>query len=64
MSCSVPHTIDEIMTLVDKLIAEDRARQQALFNLPMQFEKGCEFKDDRDKHTRNAMTLRLKTVLK
>ena len=34
------------MVLVDKLIAEDRARQQALCELAMQFEKACEAKDN------------------
>ena len=45
MSCSVPHNLNEITALVDQLIAEDRARQQALYQLAMQFEKAFEAKD-------------------
>ena len=46
MACSLPHTIFEIMALVDKIIAEDRARQQALCELAVQFEKAYEPKDN------------------
>ena len=46
MACSLPKPIDEIMALVYKLIAGDRARQQALCELSMQFDKEWEAKDN------------------
>ncbi|GKB52930.1 hypothetical protein Tco_0903683, partial [Tanacetum coccineum] len=52
MSCSLPHTIDKIQALVYKLMDKDKARQNAIAELAMQFDNASTAKDD----LRNAMT--------
>ncbi|GJR10157.1 hypothetical protein Tco_0792809 [Tanacetum coccineum] len=46
MSCSLPHTDDEVETLVKRLIDEDMVRQKAILDLALQFENACTAKDD------------------
>ncbi|GJW39594.1 hypothetical protein Tco_0065439 [Tanacetum coccineum] len=46
MSCSVPHTDSEVEALVQKLIDEDKVRQNAILDLALQFESSCTAKDD------------------
>lgn len=46
MACLLPHTIDEIITLVEKLIEEATVCEQALIDLAVQFDKACEARDD------------------
>ncbi|GJT28472.1 hypothetical protein Tco_0908747 [Tanacetum coccineum] len=46
MACSLPHTIDEIKALVEKLIDEDIVRQKAIAELAMQFDNASTTKDD------------------
>ncbi|GJX48855.1 hypothetical protein Tco_0274045 [Tanacetum coccineum] len=43
MACSLSHTDDEVETLVQKLIDEDKVRQN---DLALQFENACTTKDD------------------
>ncbi|GJV72994.1 hypothetical protein Tco_1492989 [Tanacetum coccineum] len=46
MSCSLPHTDSEVEALVQRLINEDKGRQDALLNLAFQFEDSCAVRDD------------------
>ncbi|GKC71199.1 hypothetical protein Tco_1117082 [Tanacetum coccineum] len=46
MACSLPHTIDEIKALVEKLIDENIDRQKAITELAMQFDNASTTKDD------------------
>ncbi|GJW67188.1 hypothetical protein Tco_0121612 [Tanacetum coccineum] len=46
MVCSLPHTDSEVEALVQKLIDEDKSRQNAILDLALQFEKSCNAKDD------------------
>ncbi|GJT55815.1 hypothetical protein Tco_0990869 [Tanacetum coccineum] len=46
MACSIPHTIDEIQALVQKLIDEDIVRQKMVMELAVQFNNACTAKDD------------------
>ncbi|GJT20267.1 hypothetical protein Tco_0890204 [Tanacetum coccineum] len=39
--CSLPHTDSEVEALVQRLINEDKGRQDALLNLAFQFEDSC-----------------------
>nr|GEZ39270.1 hypothetical protein [Tanacetum cinerariifolium] len=46
MACSLSHTIDEIQALVYKLMDEDKARQNAIAELAMQFDNASTAKGD------------------
>ncbi|GJU67673.1 hypothetical protein Tco_1253932 [Tanacetum coccineum] len=46
MACSLPHTDSEVEALVQRLIYEDKGRQDALLNLAFQFEDSCAVRDD------------------
>ncbi|GKE82782.1 hypothetical protein Tco_1552782 [Tanacetum coccineum] len=46
MTCSLPHTIDQIKALVEKLIDEDIVRQKAIMELAVQFDNACITKED------------------
>ena len=46
MACSLPHTDSEVEALVQKLIDEDKGRQNAILDLALQFENSCKAKDD------------------
>ncbi|GKB33039.1 transposase, MuDR, MULE transposase domain protein [Tanacetum coccineum] len=46
MACSLPHTDYEVEALVQKLIDEDKGRQNAILDLALQFENSCIAKDD------------------
>ncbi|GJT21080.1 hypothetical protein Tco_0891017 [Tanacetum coccineum] len=46
MACSLPHTDSEIEALVQRLINEDKGRQDVLLNLAFQFEDSCAVRDD------------------
>ncbi|GJY23154.1 hypothetical protein Tco_0396812 [Tanacetum coccineum] len=46
MACSILHTIDEINTLVEKLIDEDIVCQKAIMELAVQFDNACTAKED------------------
>ncbi|GJY78405.1 hypothetical protein Tco_0484206 [Tanacetum coccineum] len=46
MACSLPHTIDEIKALVEKLIDEDIVLQKAIAELAVQFDNSNTTKDD------------------
>ncbi|GJZ10018.1 hypothetical protein Tco_0544777 [Tanacetum coccineum] len=46
MSCLLPHTVDEIHALVQKLIHEDSVRQKAMMDLAMQFDNASAAKQD------------------
>ncbi|GKB13526.1 hypothetical protein Tco_0847449 [Tanacetum coccineum] len=46
MTCSLPHTDDEVEALVQKLIDEDMVRQKAILDLALQFDNACTAKDD------------------
>ncbi|GJV11849.1 hypothetical protein Tco_1353390 [Tanacetum coccineum] len=46
MACLVPHTNSEVEALVQKLIDEDKGRQNAILDLALQFESSCTAKDD------------------
>ncbi|GJX41562.1 hypothetical protein Tco_0256552 [Tanacetum coccineum] len=46
MACSLPHTIDEIKALVEKLIDEDIVRQKAIMELAVQLDNACTAKED------------------
>nr|GEU45285.1 hypothetical protein [Tanacetum cinerariifolium] len=45
MACSLSHTDSEVEALVQKLIEEDKARQNAILDLALQFENSCTAKD-------------------
>ncbi|GJT41369.1 hypothetical protein Tco_0941234 [Tanacetum coccineum] len=46
MACSLPHTDSEVEALVQKLIDEDKGRQNAILDLALQFENSCTAKDE------------------
>ncbi|GKA80868.1 hypothetical protein Tco_0787560 [Tanacetum coccineum] len=46
MVCSLPHTDSEVEAFVQKLIDEDKSRQNAILNLALQFENSCTVKND------------------
>ncbi|GJW70915.1 hypothetical protein Tco_0127832 [Tanacetum coccineum] len=46
MACSLPHTDSEVEALVQRLINEDKSRQDVLLNLAFQFEDSCAVRDD------------------
>ncbi|GKA96650.1 hypothetical protein Tco_0818745 [Tanacetum coccineum] len=46
MACSLPHTDSEIEALVQRLINEDKGRQDALLELTFRFEDSCAVRDD------------------
>ncbi|GKB29709.1 hypothetical protein Tco_0869110 [Tanacetum coccineum] len=46
MACSLPHTDSEVEALVQKLIDEDKGRQNAIMDLALQFKNSCTAKDD------------------
>ncbi|GKE28140.1 hypothetical protein Tco_1443524 [Tanacetum coccineum] len=46
MACSLSHTDSEVEALVQKLIDEDKGRQNAILDLALQFENSCTAKDD------------------
>ncbi|GJU97667.1 hypothetical protein Tco_0917341 [Tanacetum coccineum] len=46
MACSLPHTDSEVEALVQKLIDEDKGRQNAILDLALQFENSCTAKDN------------------
>ncbi|GJV47301.1 reverse transcriptase domain-containing protein [Tanacetum coccineum] len=46
MACALPHTDSEIEALVQRLINEDKGRQDVLLNLAFQFEDSCAVRDN------------------
>ncbi|GKE46552.1 hypothetical protein Tco_1477810 [Tanacetum coccineum] len=46
MACSLSNTDSKVEALVQKLIDEDKGRQNAILNLALQFENSCKAKDD------------------
>ncbi|GKB86552.1 hypothetical protein Tco_0958824 [Tanacetum coccineum] len=46
MACALPHTDSEVKALVQRLINEDKGRQDVLLNLAFQFEDSCAVGDD------------------
>ncbi|GKB69526.1 hypothetical protein Tco_0930938 [Tanacetum coccineum] len=44
-TCSLPHTDFKVEALVQKLIDEDKGRQNAILDLALQFENSCTVKD-------------------
>ncbi|GJY75559.1 transposase, MuDR, MULE transposase domain protein [Tanacetum coccineum] len=46
MTCSFPHTDFEVEALVQKLIDEDKGRQNAILDFALQFKNSCTAKDD------------------
>ncbi|GJT31976.1 hypothetical protein Tco_0922395 [Tanacetum coccineum] len=46
MDCSLPHTDLEIKALVQRLISEDKGRQDVLLDLAFQFEDSCAIRDN------------------
>ncbi|GJS73689.1 hypothetical protein Tco_0706530 [Tanacetum coccineum] len=46
MACSLLYTDYEVETLVQKLIDEDKVRQNAILDLALHFENACTAKDD------------------
>ncbi|GKA94271.1 hypothetical protein Tco_0816309 [Tanacetum coccineum] len=52
MACSLPHTNSEIEALVQRLINEDKGRQDVLLDLAFQFEDSCAVRDDLRKNLR------------
>ncbi|GJQ99830.1 hypothetical protein Tco_0522815 [Tanacetum coccineum] len=46
MACSLPHSDSEIKALVQRLINEDKGRQDVLLNLSFQFEDSYAVRDD------------------
>ncbi|GJV92099.1 hypothetical protein Tco_1539912 [Tanacetum coccineum] len=46
MACSLPHTDSEIEALVQRLINEDKGRQDALLELAFRFKDSCTVRDD------------------
>ncbi|GJV51197.1 hypothetical protein Tco_1446938 [Tanacetum coccineum] len=45
MACSLPHTDSEVEALVQRLINEDKGRQDALLELAFRFEDSCAVRD-------------------
>ncbi|GKD74027.1 hypothetical protein Tco_1332309 [Tanacetum coccineum] len=46
MACSLSHTDSKVEAFVQKLIDEDKGRQNAILDLALQFENSCTVKDD------------------
>nr|GEU35204.1 hypothetical protein [Tanacetum cinerariifolium] len=46
MACSLPHTDSEVEALVQKLIDEDKGRQNVIMDLVLQFKNSCTVKND------------------
>ncbi|GJV43541.1 hypothetical protein Tco_1428077 [Tanacetum coccineum] len=46
MTCSLPHTDSKIKALVQRLINEDKGRQDALLELAFRFEDSCAVRDE------------------
>nr|GEW77467.1 hypothetical protein [Tanacetum cinerariifolium] len=46
MACSLPHTDSKVEALVQKLIYEDKGRQNRMLDLALQFENSRKAKDD------------------
>ncbi|GJX55248.1 hypothetical protein Tco_0285145 [Tanacetum coccineum] len=46
MACSLPHTDSEVEALVQRLINEDKGRQNALLEFVFRFEDSCAVRDD------------------
>ncbi|GKB49699.1 hypothetical protein Tco_0900452 [Tanacetum coccineum] len=46
MACSLPYTDSEVEALVQRLIHEDKGRQDALLELAFRFEDSCALRDD------------------
>ncbi|GJR00699.1 hypothetical protein Tco_0523683 [Tanacetum coccineum] len=46
MACSLPHTDSEVEALVQRLINEDKGRQDTLLDLAFRFEDSCAIRDD------------------
>ncbi|GKA76342.1 hypothetical protein Tco_0782803 [Tanacetum coccineum] len=46
MACSLPHTDSKIESMVQRLINEDKGRQDMLLDLTFQFEDSCAVRDD------------------
>ncbi|GKE43666.1 hypothetical protein Tco_1470950 [Tanacetum coccineum] len=46
MACSLSHTDSEVEALVQRLINEDKGRQDVLLSLAFQFEDSCAVRDD------------------
>ncbi|GKA16753.1 hypothetical protein Tco_0696590 [Tanacetum coccineum] len=46
MACLLPHTVDDIHALVQKLIHEDSVRQKAMMDLAVQFDNASAAKQD------------------
>ncbi|GJS64532.1 hypothetical protein Tco_0679096 [Tanacetum coccineum] len=46
MACSLPHTDSEVGALVQRLINEDKGRQDKLLELAFRFEDSCAVRDD------------------
>ncbi|GJZ14132.1 hypothetical protein Tco_0549362 [Tanacetum coccineum] len=46
MACLLPHTDFKVEALVQRLINEDKGRQDILLNLAFQFEDSCAIRDD------------------
>ncbi|GKE52774.1 hypothetical protein Tco_1487930 [Tanacetum coccineum] len=46
MACALPHTDSEVEALVQRLINEDKGRQDVLLNLAFQFEDSGAVRDD------------------
>ncbi|GJT40203.1 hypothetical protein Tco_0940068 [Tanacetum coccineum] len=46
MACTLPHTDSETEALVQRLINEDKGRQDVLLNLAFQFEDSCAVRDN------------------
>ncbi|GKB41198.1 hypothetical protein Tco_0886140 [Tanacetum coccineum] len=46
MACALPHTDSEVKALVQRLINEDKGRQDVLLNLAFLFEDSCAVRDD------------------
>ncbi|GKD05831.1 hypothetical protein Tco_1180805 [Tanacetum coccineum] len=46
MACSIPHSDDEIQSLVQKQLDEDMVHQKAILDLALQFDNACTTKED------------------
>ncbi|GJW98303.1 hypothetical protein Tco_0180111 [Tanacetum coccineum] len=55
MACALPHTDSEIEALVQKLINEDKGRQDVLLNLAFQFEDSCAESSEKDRKLHLSM---------
>ncbi|GJV15004.1 hypothetical protein Tco_1360327 [Tanacetum coccineum] len=70
MTCSIPHSDDEIQALVQKQIDEDTVHQKAILDLALQFDNACTTKEDLRKAYRENLinstkeSLACSTVLK